>query len=128
MYSLCITLWIWCSVQFSSVLLGNFVFTGESVHSFLSLHVFIWLLYQSNSGLIAWVRNHSVLFYFFEEVESNLLIHLYMFGRLHCWSYLFPDFSLLGNFCLPNQSLHLCICLFWFSVSSWVYFGTFMYF
>ena len=39
-------------------------------------------------------------------------------------NYLFLNFSLLGNFWLLIQLVHLYKCQFWSSISSWVYFGS----
>ena len=41
------------------------------VYSFLLCNIFVWFWYQSNAGLIEWVRKHSFCFYFIEEIVQN---------------------------------------------------------
>lgn len=60
---------------------------------FFSYNFFIWLWNQDNAGLIEWARKCFLCI-----SGKNLLIFLLTFGRIHQWSSLVLDFSLLRGF------------------------------
>lgn len=91
---------------FTSVLIRNIYFLLISLSGF-----------GLRAGLREWVRKYFLLFYFWEEVEKDVLILLKMFGRIHQTSHLILGFSLLGGFCLLIQSFYLSLFRFCFFLS-----------
>lgn len=104
--SWCIILFIWCWVWFARTVLRNFtsLFTRIIDHNFLSLWFVCQALVSDNAGIINWDGKSFLLVFWGRFYKQLLLILLWVFDRIQCWSHL--DFLFWVFFVFLIHSLH----------------------